>query len=120
LDEKLESRAVVLRRLARNLSPVLDAPSARQRQLATDTIDIPEQFNAVFMAWPDGTLAFSTAVPDGVKMTIGDRDYFKEILRGSPFVVSDLLQGKHSAAPASSSPCPCGAKVNCAQSSAAS
>ncbi|WP_152414911.1 MULTISPECIES: diguanylate cyclase [Cupriavidus] len=99
LDEKLESRAVVLRRLAHNLSPVLDAPSARQRQLAADTIDIPEQFNAVFMAWPDGTLAFSTAVPDGVKMTIGDRDYFKEILRGSPFVVSDLLQGKHSAAP---------------------
>jgi len=99
LDEKLESRAIVLRRLARTLAPVLDTPPAQLRQLATDTVDMPEHFNAVFMAWPDGSLAFSTAVPTGVKMTIGDRDYFKEILRGAPFAVSDLLQGKQTNAP---------------------
>lgn len=99
LDEKLESRAIVLRRLARTLAPALDRPTAQLRQLATDTVDMPEHFNAVFMAWPDGTLAFSTAVPDGVKMTLGDRDYFKSIMRGADFAVSDLLQGKHSAAP---------------------
>ncbi|MBV8271660.1 MAG: HAMP domain-containing protein, partial [Cupriavidus sp.] len=99
LDEKLEARAIVLRRLARTLAPVLDTPPAQLRQLAADTVDMPDHFNAVFMAWPDGSLAFSTAVPAGVKMTIGDRDYFKEILRGAPFAVSDLLQGKHSNSP---------------------
>lgn len=99
LDDKLESRAVVLRRLARTLAPVLDRPSAQLRQLATDTVDMPEHFNATFLAWPDGTLAFSTAVPDGVKMTVGDREYFKSIVNGADFAVSDLLQGKHSSAP---------------------
>lgn len=99
LDEKLESRAVVLRRLARTLAPVLDRPTSQLRQLAADTVDMPEHFNATFMAWPDGTLAFSTAVPDGVKMTVGERDYFKSIVAGADFAVSDLLQGKHSSAP---------------------
>lgn len=99
LDEKLESRAVVLRRLARTLAPVLDRPTGQLRQLAIDTVDMPEHFNATFLAWTDGTLAFSTAVPDGVKMTVGERDYFKAIVNGADFAVSDLLQGKHSNAP---------------------
>ena len=99
LDEKLESRAVVLRRLARTLAPVLDRPAGQLRQLAIDTVDMPEHFNATFMASTDGTLVFSTAVPDGVKMTIGEREYFKAIVNGADFAVSDLLQGKHSSAP---------------------
>lgn len=99
LDEKLESREVVLRRLARTLAPVLDQPTSRLSRLAADTVDMPESFNAVFMAWPDGTLAFSTAVPEGTKMTVGERDYFRAISRGASFAVSDLLQGKHTASP---------------------
>lgn len=99
LDEKLEARALVLRRLARTLAPVLDHPTGQLRRLAADTVDMPEHFNAVFMVWPDGSLAFSTAVPDGTKMTVGDRDYFRSIANGADFAVSDLLQGKHSAAP---------------------
>lgn len=99
LDEKLESRAVILRRLARTLAPVLDHPTAQLRQLAADTVDMPEHFNAVFMIRPDGTLAFSTAVPDGTKMTVSERDYFKSVVNGADFAVSDLLQGKHSSSP---------------------
>ena len=49
LDEKLESRAVVLRRLARTLAPVLDRPSDQLRHLAIDTVDMPEHFNATFL-----------------------------------------------------------------------
>ncbi|SDC10763.1 PAS domain S-box-containing protein/diguanylate cyclase (GGDEF) domain-containing protein [Cupriavidus sp. YR651] len=99
LDEKLESREVVLRRLARALTPALNQKPSELRRIATETVDMPESFNAVFLAWPDGTLAFSTAVPEGVKMTVGERDYFKEIQRGASFAVSDLLQGKHSSSP---------------------
>ena len=99
LDEKLESRAVVLRRLARALAPVLDRPSAQLRKLAADTVDMPEHFNATFLAAPDGTVVFSTAVPEGIKMNVGDRAYFKNIVAGADFAVSDLLQGKHSSAP---------------------
>lgn len=99
LDEKLESRALVLRRLARTLAPVLDRPAGQLRQVAIDTVDMPENFNATFLATPDGTLVFSTAVPDGVKMTVGDRDYFKAIVNGADFAVSDLLQGKQTSAP---------------------
>lgn len=99
LDEKLESRQVVLRRLARALAPVLNQSPTQLRKLAADTVDMPEHFNATFLAWPDGTVAFSTAVPEGVKMTVGERDYFKNIMAGADFAVSDLLQGKHSSAP---------------------
>lgn len=99
LDEKLGAREVVLRRLARTLSPALDRTGPQLRQLAVDSVDMPENFNAVFMAWPDGTVAFSTALPDNVKMTVGERDYFRSIVAGADFAVSDLLQGKHSSAP---------------------
>lgn len=99
LDEKLESREVVLRRLARTMSPHLDETPRQQSAIAANTVDMPESFNAVFMVRPDGTLAFSTAVPEGVKMTVGERDYFRAISQGASFAVSDLLQGKHSAAP---------------------
>ncbi len=89
------------------MSPHLDETPRQRSAIAANTVDMPESFNAVFMARPDGTLAFSTAVPEGVKMTVGERDYFRAISQGASFAVSDLLQGKHSAAPGSSWPCRC-------------
>lgn len=99
LDEKLESREVVLRRLAKQLEPALARPATELRRLATGAVDMPESFNAVLMAWPDGTLAFSTAVPEGYKANVSEREYFRAILRGAPFVVSDLIQGRYSNSP---------------------
>ncbi|WP_130389718.1 sensor domain-containing diguanylate cyclase [Cupriavidus agavae] len=99
LDEKLESRAVVLRRLARTLAPALGQSPAQLHRLATDTVDMPEHFNAVFLVQPDGNVVFSTAVPLGKKVSVADRAYFQNIVRGADFAVSDLLQGKHSSAP---------------------
>ncbi len=99
LDEKLESRAVVLRRLARTLSPSLDQSPAQLLRLATDTVDMPEHFNAVFLVRPDGNVVFSTAVPLDKKVSVWERDYFQNIVRGADFAVSDLLQGKHTSSP---------------------
>lgn len=99
LDEKLESRELVLQRLARQLAPALSRSPSELRRIATEAVDMPDSFNAVLMAWPDGTLAFSTAVPENYKATVGERDYFKAIRNGAPFVVSDLLQGKYSSSP---------------------
>lgn len=94
LDEKLESRTAMLRRLARQLTPMLGARPAELKRFAAEAADLPVSFNAVFMAAPDGELIFSTAVPDGVRLQVGERDYFREIQRGASYAVSDLLQGK--------------------------
>lgn len=99
LDDKIESRELVLRRLARHLSSDLSRSPAELRRIASEAVDMPDSFNAVLMAWPDGTLAFSTAVPEDYKASVSDRDYFKAIKNGAPFAVSDLLQGKFSSAP---------------------
>jgi len=99
LDDKLQNRAAVLRHLARQLTPLLGHSPADLQHAAAETVDMPDSFNAVFMVAPDGEVIFSTAVPAGVRMNVGDRDYFKEISRGASFAVSDLLQGKLTRAP---------------------
>ncbi len=99
LDNKFEDRVTTLRRLARQLAPALNKKPLELKRLATEATDMPDAFNAVFMARPDGEMVFSTAVPDGVRMQLNDRDYFREIQRGASYAVSDLLQGKHSGAP---------------------
>lgn len=99
LDEKLQSRAAVLRRVARQLSPMAAAKPADLRRAAESLVEIPETLNAVFLAAPDGQVVFSTAVPDGVHMRVDDRDYFRDVLRGQAFAVSDLIQGRQTNSP---------------------
>ncbi|WP_232431256.1 diguanylate cyclase domain-containing protein [Cupriavidus sp. UYPR2.512] len=99
LDEKLQGRAAVLRRVARQLSPMLSAKPAELRRAVEGLVEIPEAFNAVFLAAPDGHLVFSTAVPDDVRLRVDDRDYFRDIQQGQAFAVSDLIQGKQTNAP---------------------
>lgn len=99
LDKKFEDRARALERLARQLAPSLDKPPAELKRLAIEQADMPGTFNAVFVARPDGEMIFSTAVPDGVRMQLNDRDYFREVARGASVAVSDLLEGKLSRAP---------------------
>ena len=99
LDEKVQSRAATLRRVARQLSPMLAARPAELRRAAEGMVDMPDQFNGIFLAAPDGQLVFSTAVPDNVRLRVDDRDYFRDVLRGQPLAVSDLIQGKLTNAP---------------------
>ncbi|WP_354685418.1 diguanylate cyclase domain-containing protein [Cupriavidus necator] len=99
LDQKLQTRAAALHRVARQLSPMLAARPAELRRAAEAMVDMPDSFNAIFLAAPDGHLVFSTAVPDGVRPRVDDRDYFRDIVRGQPFAVSDLIQGKFTNAP---------------------
>ncbi|WP_427310258.1 diguanylate cyclase domain-containing protein [Cupriavidus sp. H39] len=99
LDEKLQGRAAVLHRLARQFSAMPAARPAELRRAAEGLVEIPETFNAVFLASPDGELTFSTAVPDGVRLRVNERDYFRDVLQGQAFAVSDLIQGKQTNAP---------------------
>ncbi len=99
LDEKLQGRAAVLHRMARQFSAMHAARPADLRRAAEALVDIPDTFNAVFLASPDGELTFSTAVPDGVHLRVNDRDYFRDVLHGQSFAVSDLIQGKQTNAP---------------------
>lgn len=99
LDEKLQARAAVLQRVARQFSALHGAKPADLRKAAHGLVEIPETFNAVFLASPDGELTFSTAVPDGVRLRVNDRDYFRDVLHGQSFAVSDLIQGKQTNAP---------------------
>ncbi|WP_420991436.1 diguanylate cyclase domain-containing protein [Cupriavidus sp. 30B13] len=99
LDEKFETRAVDLRRLANQLQPMLGQPPAAMKRFAAQAVSMPQSFNAVFLAWPDGDMAFSTAVPDGQRIHLADRDYFREVIGGAGFAVSDLLRGRMSDSP---------------------
>ncbi|NUO88113.1 MAG: diguanylate cyclase [Cupriavidus sp.] len=99
LDEKLRGRAALLQRLARQFAAMPAARPSELRRAAQGLVDIPDTFNAVFLASPDGELTFSTAVPDGVRLRLNDRDYFRDVLQGQAFAVSDLIQGKQTNAP---------------------
>ncbi|MGO4332164.1 diguanylate cyclase [Cupriavidus sp. 2TAF22] len=99
LDEKFEMRATALRRLAHQLQPMLGEPPATMKRFAADAVAMPQMFNAVFLAWPDGDMAFSTAVPDGQRIHLADRDYFRDVAHGAEFAMSDLLRGRLSDSP---------------------
>lgn len=99
LDEKFEGRAIVLRRLARQLAPLLDRSPDELRAFATQAVSIPEAFNAVSLIWPDGELAFNSATPLGQHVSLADRDYVREIVRGASIAVSEPLVGKNNGAP---------------------
>lgn len=99
LDDKFETRADDLRRLARQLAPMLGHAPADMRRFAAQAVVMPQIFNAVFLVWPDGDMAFSTAVPGGQRIHLADRDYFREILSGSEFAVSDPLRGRTTDSP---------------------
>jgi len=99
LDEKFDSRIVVLHRLAHQLAPMLGQPPAKLKAFAADAVAMPDDFNAVFMARPDGEVAFSTAVPLGRRLLVKDRDYFRAIEAGADVAASDLLYGRMSNAP---------------------
>ncbi|MDF3883133.1 hypothetical protein [Cupriavidus basilensis] len=59
LDGKLQGRAIVLRRVVRQLAPMLDRAPGALAQYVTQAVSIPEAFDSVFAVWPDGDLAFS-------------------------------------------------------------
>jgi diguanylate cyclase (GGDEF)-like protein/PAS domain S-box-containing protein len=99
LDEKFENRATILRHMAHQFAPALGNRPSELKRIARQMPDLSATFNAVFLAGPTGDLVFSTAVPDGVHINVGDRDYFRAIANGAPLAVSDLLQGKLTTAP---------------------
>ncbi|MFS8980263.1 diguanylate cyclase [Cupriavidus necator] len=98
LDDKLEVRAVILRRLAEQLAPLLDRGPAELKRVTLPAAPIPELFDWVFLAWPDGTRAFDTR-PIGKSPDVSDRRYFHDILHGASLVISEPVITKVTGAP---------------------
>ncbi|WP_224081764.1 diguanylate cyclase domain-containing protein [Cupriavidus laharis] len=98
LDDKFEVRVVILRRLAEQLAPLLDRGPAELKRVAEQATPIPELFDWVFLARPDGKRAFDTR-PIDHNPDISDRQYFRDILRGASVVVSEPVITKVTGAP---------------------
>lgn len=99
-NEKFKGRAIVLRRVARQLAPLLDRSPDELMRLTMQAVSMPEAFNAVSLIWPDGELAFNTATPEVRHLSLADRDYVREIVDGASLAVSEPLVGKNNGAPA--------------------
>ncbi|WP_153956703.1 diguanylate cyclase domain-containing protein [Cupriavidus necator] len=98
LDDKLEVRAVILRRLAEQLAPLLDRGPVEVKRVTLQAAPIPELFDWVFLTWPDGTRAFDTR-PIDQNPDVSDRRYFHDILRGASLVISEPVITKVTGAP---------------------
>lgn len=98
LDDKFKVRAIILRRLAEQLAPLLDRGPEQLKLRTEQAVPIPELFDWVFLAWPDGKRAFDTRLieqnPD-----ISGRQYFHDILRGASVVISEPVITKVTGAP---------------------
>ncbi|MDW3687886.1 diguanylate cyclase [Cupriavidus sp. CV2] len=99
LNEKFEGRAVLLRTLARQLAPMLERSPEELKAFASQAASIPEAFNSVSLIWPDGRLAFNTAMPTGQQFQLADRDYVQGIVQGASTFFSEPLIGRNNGAP---------------------
>ncbi|WP_316150599.1 diguanylate cyclase domain-containing protein [Cupriavidus sp. BIC8F] len=98
LDDKFEVRALILRRLAEQLAPLLDRGPAELKRVTGQVAPIPELFDWVFLAWPDGKRVFDTRLIDQ-SPDISDRQYFQDILGGASIVISEPVITKVTGAP---------------------
>lgn len=99
LDEKFEARAILLRTLARQLAPMLERSPETLKAFASQAVAVPEAFNSVSLIWPDGRLAFNTAMPIGQQFQLADRDYVQRIVQGASTAISEPLFGRNNGAP---------------------
>lgn len=98
LDDKFQVRAVILSRLAEQLAPLLDRGPEELKRVAEQAVPIPELFDWVFLARPDGKRAFDTR-PIDQNPDVSDRGYFRDILRGASVVISEPVITKVTGAP---------------------
>ncbi|WER49910.1 diguanylate cyclase [Cupriavidus sp. WKF15] len=98
LNDKFETRVVILRRLAEHLAPLLARGPEELKRVTEQAAPIPELFDWVFLAWPDGKRAFDTR-PIDQNPDISNRKYFRDILGGASVVISEPVITKVTGAP---------------------
>ncbi len=98
LDDKFEVRAIILRRLAEQLTPMLERSPEELKRFTQQSVVIPEIFNWVFLIRPDGKRLFDTRLTER-SADFSDRQYFREILQGASLVISEPLATKVTGAP---------------------
>ncbi|VVE68278.1 GGDEF domain-containing protein [Pandoraea captiosa] len=98
LDDKLRSKFLVLHRMARNIGDPNVMTSAQFETFAKLSVSMPETFNTIFVAAPDGRMLYDSTFPD-TPINIADRDYFREVLAGAPQAASSVIAGKITRSP---------------------
>ncbi|CAG2161236.1 hypothetical protein LMG26411_08091 [Cupriavidus numazuensis] len=88
LDDKFEVRAVILRRLAEQLASQLDHRPDELKRNAEQAAPIPELFDGLLLAWPDGKRVFDTR-PIDHNPDVSGRQFFQDILRVASVVISE-------------------------------
>lgn len=98
LDDKFEVRAIILRRIAEQLASQLDHRPDELKRVAEQAAPIPELFDWIFLAWPNGKRVFDTRSIDQ-NPDVSDRQYFQDILRGASVVISEPVITKVTGTP---------------------
>lgn len=99
LDDKFELRARVLQALAAHLGPVIDRNPRQLEAIARASVALPATFDWLLMIAPDGTRVFDTRADIAPNPTYADRAYFRKVLAGAPFAVSDPVLSRTTGKP---------------------
>ncbi|WER44646.1 hypothetical protein CupriaWKF_09825 [Cupriavidus sp. WKF15] len=87
-----------MRRIAEQLSTQLDRRPEELKRIAELAAPVPELFDWLFLAWPDGKRVFGTR-STGQNPDVSDRQYFQDILRGASVVISEPVITKMTGTP---------------------
>ncbi|GAB3625511.1 putative diguanylate cyclase YegE [Pandoraea terrae] len=98
LDDKVRGKFLALQRMAHHVAGRLDMTPAQMQAFASASVSMPETFNTIFIASPDGRLLFDSTFPK-TPLNVADRDYFKRVMAGAPQAISGLVAGKITGAP---------------------
>lgn len=98
LDDKVRAKYLALHRISRHLGNPYAMTAAELDAFANASVSMPETFNTLFVAAPDGRVIYDSTFP-ATPINIADRDYFKALLGGAPQAISGLIAGKITRSP---------------------
>lgn len=98
LDDKMRGKFLALHRMARHLGNPDAMTLAQFDAFAHMSVSMPETFNTIFVAAPDGRMRYDSTFP-ATAINIADRDYFRQLLAGAPQAVSGLIAGRITRSP---------------------
>jgi len=98
LDDKMRGKFLALHRMARHLGHPDAMTLAQFDAFANMSVSMPETFNTIFVAAPDGRMRYDSTFP-ATAINIADRDYFRQVLAGAPQAASGLIAGRITRSP---------------------
>ncbi|MDM8356315.1 diguanylate cyclase domain-containing protein [Pandoraea communis] len=98
LDDKLRGKFLALHRMSRHIGDLHAMTPAQFDTFASMSVSMPETFNTLFVAAPDGRVLYDSTFP-ATPFNIADRDYFRQLLAGAPQAASSVIAGKITRSP---------------------